>query len=87
MFADLIGLDERFELVVPPYLGLVCFRLKGDNKLTNNLLDRINADGRIHLVAGKVDDTFFLRFAICNENTDNKHVQFAYDVISELVGL
>ncbi|KAI6177380.1 hypothetical protein M3Y97_00900700 [Aphelenchoides bicaudatus] len=84
MFADFIRMDEHFELVVPPNLGLVCFRLKGDNNLTNELLNRINTDNRIHLVPGKVNDTFYLRLAICSQKTDESHIRFAYDVISEL---
>ncbi len=28
LFAELVSSDDRFELVVPVHLGLVCFRLK-----------------------------------------------------------
>jgi hypothetical protein len=44
-------------------------------------------DGRIHMVASKVNETFFLRLAICSEKTEEKHVQFAYAVISELAAV
>ncbi|KAI6216029.1 Aromatic-L-amino-acid decarboxylase [Aphelenchoides besseyi] len=84
LFSQLITLDKRFELVVPPHLGLVCFRLIGDNRLTNDLLNALNADGRIHLVAAKVDEIFFLRLAICSAATDESHIEVAAKVISEL---
>merc|ERR1712071_371720 len=29
-FSQLVSKDERFEMPVPPAMGLVCFRLKGD---------------------------------------------------------
>ncbi|KAI6227606.1 Aromatic-L-amino-acid decarboxylase [Aphelenchoides fujianensis] len=84
LFADLILEDPRFELVVPPNLGLVCFRLKGNNQLTNDLLNEINADGRIHLVAGKVEEIFYLRLAVCSAATRDSHIRFTSEVIKEL---
>ena len=42
--------DPRFEVAAARHLGLICFRLRGDNQLTEKLLKRLNSNGRIHCV-------------------------------------
>lgn len=83
-FHDKIVADKDFEVVAPLEMGLVCFRIKGDNLKTESLLAKIREDGRIHLVPGKFKDVVFLRLAIVYSETEAKHVEFAFDVIREL---
>ena len=41
-----VAADERFELVVPPRFGLVCFRLRGcTNQANAELLEAVNRSG------------------------------------------
>ena len=47
------------------------------------LLKRINEEGKIHMVPSKINDTYFLRFAVCAASTERKHVEFAWKVILE----
>jgi len=42
--------DKRFEIPAARHLGLVVFRLRGENHLTERLLKRLNSKGRIHCV-------------------------------------
>ena len=56
----------RFELPVPARMGLVCFRLRGDNERNEALSKRINEANRIHITPSKIKDTFILRFAVCS---------------------
>jgi hypothetical protein len=42
--------DERFEVAAERHLGMVVFRLKGPNELTEKLLKKINSSGKIHCV-------------------------------------
>ncbi|CAD5222542.1 unnamed protein product [Bursaphelenchus xylophilus] len=84
LFHQIISADSDFEVIVPPNLGLVCFRLKGPNSRSEALLNLLNQDNRIHLVPGKTDDIFYLRLAVCSQDTREKHIRFAYDVIAEL---
>lgn len=49
-FELLVLNDKRFEIPAPRYLGLVVFRLRGENHLTERLLKRLNSKGRIHCV-------------------------------------
>ena len=44
-FELLIRDDERFEIPARRHLGMVVFRLKGQNELTENLLKRLNSTG------------------------------------------
>lgn len=83
-FAELISKDSDFEIIVPPHLGLVCFRHKSDNAFNEKLLAAINDDFRIHLVGAKVNDVFFLRLAICTPDTLSSDITFAYQVIKEV---
>ena len=56
----------RFELPVPARMGLVCFRLRGENERNEALSKRINEANRIHTTPSKIKDTFILRFAVCS---------------------
>ncbi|KAF7997971.1 hypothetical protein HCN44_009369 [Aphidius gifuensis] len=66
--------DSRFEIVAEVILGLVCFRLKGSNDINEMLLKRINGAGYIHLVPSKINDTYFLRLAICSRFSESQDI-------------
>lgn len=79
--------DDRFEIVFPAVsqLGLVCFRLtNSSNELNESLLKALNDDKRIYLVPSMVKQKYILRLAICSWLTEEKHVQFAWDVINQV---
>lgn len=59
-------------------MGLVCFRLKGPNELSENLLRRINGRGNIHLVPSKIKDTYFLRMAVCSRFTTANDMDYSW---------
>ncbi|CAG5116496.1 unnamed protein product [Candidula unifasciata] len=84
MFESLVRSDSRFEIVRSVTLGLVCFRLKGDNSITESLHKKINDDRRIHLVPSIIKGTYFIRFVICASATQQEDVSFAWSVIQEL---
>ena len=86
-FLGLIRKDKRFEIVFPSteQLGLVCFRLKdSSNDLNERLLKALNEDKRIYLVPSMVKQKFILRLAICSWLTEEKHVDFAWNVIDQV---
>ncbi len=45
-FEHFVQNDDRFEMIAKRHLGMVTFRLKGDNALTENLLKKINSTGK-----------------------------------------
>ncbi|KAK4880251.1 hypothetical protein RN001_008397 [Aquatica leii] len=67
-FEELVNDDSRFE-VMTSSMGLVTFRLKGDNSLTKELIDKITADKKIYVIPCFVKDKFVIRFVICSRLT------------------
>lgn len=66
----MISVDFDFRFVFQ--LGLVCFRLVGNqgmtiesvNKMNQKLLEAINDSGKLHMVPSKVNDKFIIRFCV-----------------------
>ena len=44
-FESLVEEDERFEVAAARHLGMVVFRLKGENDQTEKLLKKLNGSG------------------------------------------
>lgn len=84
-FAAWVRADDRFELppgCENPPLNLVCFRLKfGGDAASQQLLDRLNASGRLFLTHTKLDGRFTLRLSIGQAHTQRKHVEQAWEMI------
>lgn len=77
--------DNRFEVVTPVTMGLVCFRLKGKQNSDNELLlKEINARGRIHMVPTMLQGQYVLRFAICSRFTNLEDVRYAWKEIQDI---
>ncbi|KAF4517829.1 hypothetical protein B566_EDAN008771 [Ephemera danica] len=83
-FAESVSSDDRFELICPASMGLVCFRLKGSNERNEILLKRINGNGKIHMVPSKIRDTYFLRMAVCSRFSEPRDMEFAWNEIRTL---
>jgi aromatic-L-amino-acid decarboxylase len=78
-----VAADPRFEVVTPHPLGLVCFRLRGDDDAPNEaLLARLNASGALYLTHTRVRDRHTLRMAIGGTLTERRHVRAAWERIS-----
>ena len=45
-FESLVLSDERFEIPAKRHLGMVVFRLAGENDLTEKLLKKLNGSGK-----------------------------------------
>ncbi len=79
--ASMVESDERFEIVGEVTLGLVCFRLKQTNELNEKLLKSINEAGKIYMVPSKINNVYFLRFAVCAVSTEKRHIEEAWNII------
>ena len=75
--------DERFELAVEPPLSLVCFRHRGGDAVNQQLIDRLNASGKLYLTHTRLDDTLTLRMSIGQTMTQRRHVEAAWKLICE----
>ncbi|KAG0710860.1 Aromatic-L-amino-acid decarboxylase [Chionoecetes opilio] len=78
-FEGCVKTDPRFQVVIPVTLGLVTFCLKDKgNEVNEALLKRINDGGIIHMVPAKINNLYFLRFAVCSPQTEEKDVDLAW---------
>lgn len=77
-FEKLVQIDKRFE-VCTSSMGLITFRLKGDDKLTQKLLDKINERKNIFVVAGHFRGKLVIRFAICSRLTEKRDVEYSWN--------
>ncbi len=92
-FAAWLEADERFELLAPRQLSLVCFRYKQDqlpeeelDRLNRRLLDTINASGKVFMSHTQLGGRFCLRLSVGQATTSEEHLQQAWQIISEAAG-
>ena len=82
-FAERIREDSRFELAAPAPLNLVCFRLKSGDAANQALMERLNRSGDLFLTHTKLDGKFTLRLCVGQTNTQERHVERAWERIRE----
>jgi histidine decarboxylase len=68
-FEALVLADQRFEIPAPRHLGMVVFRLRGENHLTERLLKRLNARGNLHCVPAALKGRYVIRFTVTSQRT------------------
>jgi aromatic-L-amino-acid decarboxylase len=83
LFASLVESDSRFEIAAPVPFSTVCFRLKSGDDANQELLDRVNATGRIFISYTRLHDKLTLRFAVGNVRTTEEHVRMAWKLLAE----
>lgn len=87
-FEELVCADDRFELVVPRTLSLVCFRVRppqGDpdngRGLNATLLENLNVEGRLFFTHTVMSGVYTLRLAVGATLTEMRHVEAAWAAI------
>jgi aromatic-L-amino-acid/L-tryptophan decarboxylase len=80
--AEQIRRHPDFEIAAPVRFSLVCFRLRASDQQNRDLLERVNATGRVFLSGTVLKGRFILRLAIGNIATTSADVQEAWDLIS-----
>ncbi|GLV37869.1 Dopa decarboxylase [Carabus blaptoides fortunei] len=82
-FANLVTNDSRFE-VTTKSLGLVCFRVKGEDAKTKSLLDKLQARKNIYLIPATYRGHLIIRFVVCSRHSEKRDIEFAWREISSL---
>jgi aromatic-L-amino-acid/L-tryptophan decarboxylase len=87
--AGRLGERPDFEIVTEPMLALFTFRHKapaGQDSDRHNLalVNQINDDGRIYLTQTRVDGRVAIRFQAGQCETEQRDVDMAFDVITEI---
>lgn len=62
-------------------MGLVCFRLKGSDKINEKLLSTINESGKLHMVPASVNDKYIIRFCAVSQNANDNDIDIAWEII------
>ena len=82
--AGLVRADDRFEVVAPHPLNLLCLALRDGDRATDALIERANATGRALFTRTVLDGRTALRFSIGGRTTDERHVRAGWDLLSSL---
>ena len=86
---DKLRAAPNFEIVTEPNFSLFSFRYappgtRDLDALNLNLVEAINADGRIYLTQTRVDGAVAIRFQVGQFECTQDDVMSAYDVIAEI---
>ncbi|XP_043681172.1 histidine decarboxylase isoform X2 [Vespula pensylvanica] len=73
-FEALVLADTRFEIPATRHLGMVVFRLRGENNWTERLLKKMNSRGRVHCVPAALHGKYVIRFTVTSTNTTNEDI-------------
>jgi aromatic-L-amino-acid decarboxylase len=82
-FRSWLESDDRFELLVPAPLNLICFRYRGSDEQNERLMNILNASGDLYLTHTRLANQFVLRFCVGQTNTEARHVEHAWQRIKE----
>jgi aromatic-L-amino-acid decarboxylase len=85
-FAGWVRSDDRFELVAPVPLNLVCFRHRGGDDVNQAILDRLNRSGELFMTHTRVDGRLVLRMSIGGTWTERRHLEAAWRAIRTAAG-
>ncbi len=73
--------DDRFEILAPAPLNLICFRVNAPDALNEELLHRLNASGQLYISHTKLNGKYALRFCVGQTRTELRHVENAWAAI------
>ncbi|XP_047735706.1 histidine decarboxylase isoform X2 [Hyalella azteca] len=68
-FEAFVHSDPRFEIPYERHMGMVVFRLIGENELTEKLLKKLNSSGQLHCVPASLRGTYVIRFTVTSPHT------------------
>nr|KAF6392161.1 histidine decarboxylase [Pipistrellus kuhlii] len=86
-FESLVRNDPFFEIPAKRHLGLVVFRLKGPNCLTESVLKEIAKAGRIFLIPATVQDKLIIRFTVTSQFTTREDILRDWNLIRDAATL
>jgi aromatic-L-amino-acid/L-tryptophan decarboxylase len=81
LFEAWVDDEPGWEVCAPRPFSLVCFRLAGSDEANEQLLERVNASGKVFLSHTQLDGRYILRLAVGNARTTEDDVRLAWDVL------
>ncbi|XP_049753998.1 histidine decarboxylase [Elephas maximus indicus] len=86
-FESLVRNDPFFEIPAKRHLGLVVFRLKGPNCLTESVLKEIARSGRLFLIPATIQDKLIIRFTVTSQFTTRDDILRDWNIIRDAATL
>ncbi|XP_028611166.1 histidine decarboxylase isoform X1 [Grammomys surdaster] len=86
-FESLVRNDPLFEIPAKRHLGLVVFRLKGPNCLTESVLKEIAKAGQLFLIPATIQDKLIIRFTVTSQFTTKDDILRDWNLIQEAANL
>ncbi|XP_044620838.2 histidine decarboxylase isoform X2 [Equus asinus] len=86
-FESLVRKDPFFEIPAKRHLGLVVFRLKGPNCLTESVLKEIAKAGRLFLIPATIQDKLIIRFTVTSQFTTRDDILRDWNLIRDAATL
>ena len=86
LFASWVDADPDWERVAPVPLSTICFRYRKGSDLdekNREILERVNATGKVFLSHTKLDGRFVLRVALGNPRQTDEHVARCWALLKE----
>lgn len=85
-----IGADDRFDVVAPHPLSMVCLRVRGSDDAdgdtrTDALVERLNATGEVHVTRTVLDGRSVLRLSVGARTTERAHVEQLWSLVQAAV--
>ena len=84
MLAELIGTDDRFRIVAPHPLNLICLSLTAGNEATARMIEAANNTADVLFTRTVLDDVVTLRFSIGSRLTAERHVVAGWHLLQSL---
>ncbi|XP_043841489.1 histidine decarboxylase isoform X2 [Dromiciops gliroides] len=82
-FESLVRNDPLFEIPAKRHLGLVVFRLKGPNCLTERVLKELVKSGCLFLIPAIIQDKFIIRFTVTSQFTTKEDILRDWNLIRD----
>lgn len=86
-FESLVRNDPFFEIPAKRHLGLVVFRLKGPNCLTESVLKEIAKAGHLFLIPATIQDKLIIRFTVTSQFTTRDDILRDWNLIHDAATL
>jgi len=84
--AEWVAADDRFEIVAPHPLNLLCLTLRAGDQATSELIERANATGSVLFTRTVLDGRTVLRFSIGSRRTTLDNVRAGWELLQEIAG-
>jgi aromatic-L-amino-acid decarboxylase len=84
--ATWVGDDDRFEIVAPHPLNLLCVAHRDGDQATDALIEAANASGQALFTRTVLDGRSVLRISVGARATQLRHVESAWRLLGSLAG-